>query len=76
MRSKRPIKIVYCEKYKILSEARNREVEIKRWKRKYKLLQISKNYNFIPVSVDYTVGKYKLLSFNRSSNFQRLVLDD
>jgi len=48
LRSKRPIKIVYCEKYKILSEARNREVEIKRWKRKYKLLQISKIDLIIP----------------------------
>ena len=40
LRSKRPIRIVYFEKYVKQSDARKREVEIKGWERKYKLLLI------------------------------------
>lgn len=42
LRSKRPIQIIYIEKYATQSEARIREIEIKGWKRKYKLLLIGK----------------------------------
>ena len=37
LRNKRPVKIVYNEKYNNQREARTREAEIKGWKRKYKL---------------------------------------
>lgn len=43
LRNKRPIKIVYTEKYQTQSEARKREEEIKSWKRKYKLKLITSN---------------------------------
>ena len=43
LRSKRPIRIVYSEKYSEQSDARSREIEIKGWKRKYKLLLIGEN---------------------------------
>lgn len=46
LRSKRPIRIVYFEKYSKQSDARSREVEIKGWKRKYKLLLIGENNGF------------------------------
>ncbi len=36
-RYKRPIKIVYTETYNTQAEAREREVDIKGWKRHYKL---------------------------------------
>ena len=42
LRSKRPIRIVYNELYKTQTEARKREVEIKSWKRKYKIRLITK----------------------------------
>jgi len=41
LKCKRPIRIVYTEVYKSQTEAREREVEIKGWKRKYKLMLIS-----------------------------------
>jgi putative endonuclease len=37
LRHKRPIKIVYVEKYMTQSEARKREADIKSWKREHKL---------------------------------------
>ncbi|OGH37242.1 MAG: hypothetical protein A2905_06095 [Candidatus Levybacteria bacterium RIFCSPLOWO2_01_FULL_36_10] len=37
LRSKRPIRIVYYEKHGSQAEARSREIEIKGWKRRYKL---------------------------------------
>jgi len=37
---------VYIEKYKTLGLARAREVEIKRWKREYKLAFIKKQKSF------------------------------
>jgi len=43
LRSKRPIRIIYFEKYFKQSDARKREIEIKGWKRKYKLLLIGEN---------------------------------
>lgn len=46
LRPKRPIKIIYLEKYDTQSEARVREVEIKGWKRKYKLLLIKNDSGF------------------------------
>ena len=42
LRGKRPIKIVYSEAYQTQGEARKREVEIKHWKRKYKLKLIGR----------------------------------
>ncbi len=42
LRAKRPIKIVYSEAYQTQAEARKREVEIKHWKRKYKLKLIGR----------------------------------
>ncbi|HUD19146.1 MAG TPA: GIY-YIG nuclease family protein [Patescibacteria group bacterium] len=42
LRYKRPIKIVYSEKHKKQSEARQREADIKTWKREYKLKLIDK----------------------------------
>ncbi len=41
LRNKRPVKIVYFEKYMNQIEARSREAEVKGWKRKYKLKLIS-----------------------------------
>ena len=41
LRRKRPIKIVYIEEYQTQQGARAREVEIKSWKRRYKLKLIS-----------------------------------
>jgi len=41
-KNKRPVKIVYHEKYLNQSEARQREADIKRWKRSYKLKLIGK----------------------------------
>jgi len=43
LKGKRPIKIIYTEKYQTQSEARKREEEIKSWKRKYKLKLITSN---------------------------------
>ncbi len=40
LRHKRPVRIIYTESYLTQSEARKREAEIKRWKRKYKLMLI------------------------------------
>lgn len=37
LKSKRPVKIVYVERYESQTDARKREIEIKSWKRKYKL---------------------------------------
>ena len=37
LRYKRPVRVVYSEEYEDQSKARKREVEIKGWKRKYKL---------------------------------------
>jgi putative endonuclease len=37
LRSKRPVKIIYSEYYQTQSLAGKREMEIKKWKRKYKL---------------------------------------
>ena len=37
LRGKRPIHIVYFEAYSSRTEARHREIEIKGWKRSYKL---------------------------------------
>lgn len=37
LRGKRPIHIVYFEKFKSQTEARKREIKIKNWKREYKL---------------------------------------
>ena len=44
--AKRPIKIVYIEKFTNQFEARRREVEIKGWKRVYKLKLINGNTGF------------------------------
>ena len=41
LRHKRPIKIVFTETYMTQSEARLREIEIKSWRRVYKLKLIS-----------------------------------
>lgn len=41
-KSRRPVKLKYFEKYKTLSEALKREIEIKSWPRKNKLVLISK----------------------------------
>ena len=41
LRSKRPVRVVYCESYKTQTKARIREAEIKGWKRIYKLKLIS-----------------------------------
>ncbi|OGG04497.1 hypothetical protein A2W14_06785 [Candidatus Gottesmanbacteria bacterium RBG_16_37_8] len=46
LRAKRPVKIVYSELYNNQSEAREREIEIKSWKRKYKLKLIEGNNGF------------------------------
>ncbi|MBI2420713.1 MAG: GIY-YIG nuclease family protein [Candidatus Levybacteria bacterium] len=35
LRSKRPIRIVYSEKFSDQSDARSREIEIKGWKRRF-----------------------------------------
>ncbi|MFZ5845694.1 MAG: GIY-YIG nuclease family protein [Patescibacteria group bacterium] len=43
LKSKRPIQIVYTEVYKTQGEARKREIDIKGWKRKYKLAIIDKD---------------------------------
>ncbi|MBI2611130.1 GIY-YIG nuclease family protein [Candidatus Gottesmanbacteria bacterium] len=43
VRSKRPIKIVYYETFSNQSEAHKREVDIKSWKRSYKLRLIGEN---------------------------------
>lgn len=43
LRGKRPVRIVYFEAYSSQTEARKREVEIKGWKRKYKLKLIEGN---------------------------------
>lgn len=37
LRGKKPIKIIYIEKYKTESEARKREIAIKQWRREYKM---------------------------------------
>jgi len=37
LRSKRPVKIVYYEQYSDQIQARKREVDIKGWKRQYKI---------------------------------------
>lgn len=37
LRNKRPIHIVYFERYNSQKEARRREIEIKGWKREYKI---------------------------------------
>lgn len=37
LRGKRPVKMVYWETYEFQSGARKREVEIKSWKREYKM---------------------------------------
>ncbi len=42
LRGKRPVKLVYNEKYSNQSEARKREAEIKSWKREYKLKLIKR----------------------------------
>ena len=33
---RRPVKLLYCEQFETLAEARGREAEIKRWKREKK----------------------------------------
>jgi len=45
LRGKRPIKIVYYEIYNTQAEARKREIEIKGWKRIYKLKLINNKYS-------------------------------
>jgi len=35
-RSRRPVKIIYTEKFRTLSKARKREAEVKRWSRERK----------------------------------------
>ena len=45
LRSKRPIKIIYTEKYNNQKEAAKRERTIKNWRRKYKLKLIEKRVN-------------------------------
>jgi len=46
LRGKLPVVLVYSEKFMTQSEARKREMAIKNWKRKYKLLLINKNHGF------------------------------
>lgn len=46
LRNKRPVQIVYREVFESQSEARKRELEIKGWKRKYKIKLIEKNTVF------------------------------
>jgi len=46
LRHKKPVKIVYTEAFTLQSMARKREVEIKGWKRKYKLELIKENEGF------------------------------
>lgn len=43
LRGKRPVKIVFSERFKNRTEARKREIEIKGWKRKYKIKLVYKN---------------------------------
>ncbi len=43
LRGKRPVKLVYYENFETQIEAAKRESAIKNWKRKYKLLLISRN---------------------------------
>ncbi|MBI5614022.1 GIY-YIG nuclease family protein [Candidatus Gottesmanbacteria bacterium] len=43
LRHKRPIKIIYVEKFTSQHEARKRESDIKSWKREYKLKVVNKN---------------------------------
>ena len=43
LRGKRPVKLVYKEKFSTQVEAAKRESAIKNWKRKYKLKLISNN---------------------------------
>ena len=40
---RRPVKLLYSEKFKVLKEARHREGEIKTWNRKKKLKLINNN---------------------------------
>ncbi len=40
---RRPVELMYSEKFKTLKKARSREAEIKRWKREEKLALINKN---------------------------------
>lgn len=42
LRGKRPVQLVYSEKYKTQIGARKREIAIKNWKREYKLKLIEK----------------------------------
>jgi len=48
LKSKRPIKIVYHEVFQTQNEARKREIEIKGWKRKYKLLLVKNSSMGLP----------------------------
>ncbi len=41
---RRPVKLLYSEKFETLIEARRRETEIKGWRRKKKLNFITKNH--------------------------------
>jgi putative endonuclease len=43
LRGRRPVKIIYFEKYITESEAKKREVAIKNWHKSYKLKLISNN---------------------------------
>ena len=53
LRGKRPIHIIYTEKYYTQQEARKREIEIKNWKRTYKLQLIFRVY---PENTKYYSG--------------------
>ncbi len=42
LKNKRPVKLVYFEKYNTQSEARKREIAIKGWKKEYKIKLIER----------------------------------
>ena len=44
LRGKRPVQIVYFESYSTQSEARKREMAIKRWDKEYKLKLIQRKF--------------------------------
>ena len=46
LRGKRPVKLVYYEKFDTVAKAASREKAIKNWKRKYKLQLIHRSTGF------------------------------
>ncbi len=46
LKGKRPVNLVYVEPFNLQNDARKREVEIKGWKRKYKLKLVAESNDF------------------------------